>query len=156
MPHSLHDFEVCFKRLVSMRKGHIWIEDHSYKHQGPFLRSGVPLRVTLTENKRQLLKPFLLQPTTKFGYVKGNSRHSYLHMSYVMCAYFKQWLLQDTPIQTLTKKPYSTKPQSSIFGKVVQCKQNKTETNKNNNDKKLAITVIEAKVPCQTTVGKVF
>lgn len=116
MQYSFHDFEVCFKRPTSIRKGHIWIEDHSYIHQGPILRLGVPLRVILIETKRQLLKPFLLQPTTKFGYVKGNSHMCYVMDAYFIFyflfiylfifldAYFKQWLLQDTPIQTPTER----------------------------------------------------
>ena len=50
------------------------------------------------------------------------------------------------------KEPYSTKPQSSIFGKVVYCKQNRS---KKNNKTSLDTTVIQAKVPVSTE-GKVI
>lgn len=50
------------------------------------------------------------------------------------------------------KEPYSTKPQSSIFGKVVYCKQNRS---KKNNKTSLDTTVIQAKVPV-STAGKVI
>lgn len=68
MPYSLYDFEVCFKRLYPGEKGTFRYKT-TVTNTKRLSGSGVPLRVTLTENKRQLLKPFLLQThTTKFGY----------------------------------------------------------------------------------------
>lgn len=117
-----------------MRKGHIW-EKTTVTNTGSLSWVGSALKSCINR-KGQLLKPFLLQThTTKFGYSEGNSRCSYLHMCYVMCAFLKQWLLQDTPIQTQTKQLWQSKPNHNLLFLARQYKQNnnKNTTTKNYN-----------------------
>lgn len=60
--------------------------------QGAFLGSEVFQRVILTGKKKKKTASEAISFTNICKYIsllEGNSRHSYLHMCYVMCAYFK-------------------------------------------------------------------
>lgn len=118
--------------------------------QGVFLESGVLLRVILTEKKRQLLKPFLLQTQLNLVtqrviqdtaiYIRAMSCVPILNSGFCRTLLFKH-------------KPnnFGRVNQTTIFY-FWQGSINKTETNKNN--KKLAITVIQAKVPMSNNSRK--
>lgn len=99
--HILSRTVVCFQRLYPWLRVYLDMRPQS-QAQRNLLGSGMPLKITSTENKRWLLKPLcdkhihLVLAVLKGGYLS----HSYLHMCYFVCAYLNSGFCTHSHLNT--------------------------------------------------------
>lgn len=92
--HILSRTVVCLKRLYPRLRVLLDMRPQS-QAQRKLLGSGMPLKITSTENKRWLLKPLCDKHIPLVLAV-----HSYLHMCYFLCAYLNSGFCKHSHLNT--------------------------------------------------------